>query len=401
VVIPCYRQAHFLAEAVQSVCAQTYQDLEIVIVDDGSPDDTAEVAGRLIAAHPERRIRLIQQDNQGLPASRNRGIAASDAEYLVPLDADDKLAPRYVELKLAALDAHPEVAIADGDHHTFGADSQLILHSEYDIGRLARGNQIGVASMFRRRAWEDVGGYDEAMCTHNGVAYEDWDFWLGCAERGHTAIRVGSALFYYRVRPDSMFRQVNDQRSKAQIVLNHPVLYSPEQAAWARGVVDHDPDASAIDGAPYEVPLLGNPPAAMVRSGGAIDGARGLATLALAQELIEQPEILRAYCATFSGTDDATLVVLGGRDRLTELGTLLRELGQDGADDADVIGLEVAADGAELMRAAAMVDVLLTRTSHRLPVPLPRVDDADLGDLRARNGSGDVDAIWETARAPA
>ena len=394
VVIPCYGQAQFLPEAVDSVCAQTFDDLEIVIVDDGSPDDTAEVAGRLAERHPDRTIRLIRQANQGLPASRNNAVASTAAEFIVPLDADDKLPPEYVELKAAALDAHPEASIADGDHHTFGADRQLIPHSPYDFVDLARTNRIGVAAMFRRRAWEDVGGYNESMCTRNGFAYEDWDFWLGCAERGHFGIHVPRALFYYRVRPDSMFRNVDDQRTKARIVLNHPVLYSAEQATWAEGVLDGDPAALEIAGAAYEVPMLGAPAATRLRTGSSIEGARAHATLALADELLERPSLLGAYCAAIPGAADATLVVLGSEQELLGLQTLLSDLGLTDTADADVIGLSVPDPAAELPHAAAMVDAMLTERVIALPVPLPRVGAARIAVL-AREAPALAAAVLE------
>jgi SAM-dependent methyltransferase len=381
VVIPCYGQAHFLREAVESVCAQTFQDLEIVIVDDGSPDDTAAEASRLAGEHPERPIRLVRQANQGLPASRNNAIAGTGSEFVVPLDADDKLPADYVELKVAALDAHPTASIADGDHHTFGADRALIPHSPYDFVELTRTNRLGVAAMFRRRAWEDVGGYNESMCTRNGFAYEDWDFWLGCAERGHFGVHVPRALFYYRVRPDSMFRNVDDQRTKARIVLNHPVLYSGEQAAWAQGVLDDDPEALQIVGPAYEIPTMGVPAATRLRTGGSLEGARAHATLSLAEELLEQPTLLSAYCAAITGAADATLVALGTQQQLLALQTLLRDLGLDDRADADVIGVSVDDPAAELGGTAAAVDAMLTERVIALPVPVPRIGCAQIGAL--------------------
>ncbi|MGH2873387.1 MAG: glycosyltransferase family 2 protein, partial [Solirubrobacteraceae bacterium] len=120
VVIPCYAQAEFLPDTVASVCAQTYRELEIVIVDDGSPDHTAQVTERLIAAHANRAIGLLRQANQGLAASRNSGIAASGAEYVLPLDADDLLSPGFVEDLVRALDARPDLSIAYGSLRYFG-----------------------------------------------------------------------------------------------------------------------------------------------------------------------------------------------------------------------------------------------------------------------------------------
>ncbi|MEI6226502.1 MAG: glycosyltransferase, partial [Deltaproteobacteria bacterium] len=96
VVIPCFRQAHYLEECVASVVAQESRDWEIVIVDDGSPDDTAEVAHRIIERHPDRAIRLVRQANGGLADARNAGVRESRGAYVLPLDADDLLDPRMI-----------------------------------------------------------------------------------------------------------------------------------------------------------------------------------------------------------------------------------------------------------------------------------------------------------------
>ena len=94
--VACCNQAAFLSEAVTSVVRQTFGAWEVIIVDDGSPDDTANVAEQLIAEYGER-IRLIRQANGGLAAARNAGIAAARGRYILPLDADDRLAPLMLE----------------------------------------------------------------------------------------------------------------------------------------------------------------------------------------------------------------------------------------------------------------------------------------------------------------
>jgi len=110
VIIPCYQQAEYLAEAVESVVAQTFTDWESVIIDDGSPDATAAMAEKLIASHPDRRIRLVRQANQGLPSARNSGIAASAGRYILPLDADDLLMPEMLARTVGLLESDPTVA---------------------------------------------------------------------------------------------------------------------------------------------------------------------------------------------------------------------------------------------------------------------------------------------------
>ena len=115
VVIPCYNQAHFLGEAIESVLAQSHPNFEIVVVDDGSTDNTSEVAGR----YPG--VRLIRQENQGLAGARNTGIRRSNGSYLVFLDADDRLLPHALEVSLKQLEEHPKCAFVAG-HCRFIAD---------------------------------------------------------------------------------------------------------------------------------------------------------------------------------------------------------------------------------------------------------------------------------------
>jgi len=249
VVIPCYQQAEYLAEAVQSVFDQTYGDWEIVIVDDGSTDATAETAEALIATHSGHRIRLLRQANQGLPGARNSGIAASAGRYILPLDADDILKPDMLEKTVGLLEAEPGVAIAYTDYVRFGADSRRVETGVWDLGVLAVSCQLSGATLYRREVWEAVGGYNPNMrggyedwdlmmsLAERGrrglrvpiVVYEDWDFWIGAAERGFVGRRIAESLFGYRMKSSSMVIDAiaDDARLRRQIARNHPAVYTP------------------------------------------------------------------------------------------------------------------------------------------------------------------------------
>ena len=120
VVIPCYNQAHFLTEAIESVLAQTSRQFEIIVVDDGSTDNTAEVAAR----YPG--IGYLRQDNQGLAAARNTGLRHSQGDYLVFLDADDRLLPAALESGLDYLSAHPACAFVWGHYLRFTSDGSVL-----------------------------------------------------------------------------------------------------------------------------------------------------------------------------------------------------------------------------------------------------------------------------------
>src|SRR5918994_3621037 len=117
VVIPCYNQAHFLGEAIESVLSQSYPNFEILVVDDGSTDDTSEVAGR----YPQQ-VRLIRQENRGLAGARNTGIGHARGEYLVFLDADDRLLPEALEAGGGGVEAPPGGAFFSGRRGNIEAD---------------------------------------------------------------------------------------------------------------------------------------------------------------------------------------------------------------------------------------------------------------------------------------
>ena len=234
VVIPCYDQAKFLPEAVASVVGQTFQDWEILIVNDGSPDDTEKVAGELIARHPERAIRLLQKRNEGLAQARNDGIAAAAGAFILPLDADDRLAPAMLEKTVALLQARPEISIAYTDIVHFGKVDQIIQAAEFDFRKICQNNQLNYCSLLRREAWEAAGGYNPNMVW----GYEDWDFWISCGEARLKAARIPEALLHYRVKEASMLTAAvaHEAELRARVVLNHPRCYDGAKVAAATAV---------------------------------------------------------------------------------------------------------------------------------------------------------------------
>jgi glycosyltransferase involved in cell wall biosynthesis len=233
IVIPCYGQAQYLPESVGSVVAQTFRDWEIVIVDDGSPDDAAVVAAGLIARHAPARISLVRQPNGGVARARNAGIAASTGRYALPLDADDRLHREFLAETVAVLDADPLVAIAYTDFRFFEGADDVRIRPEYDVDRLCEFNLMASTALFRREAWQATGGYDPEL---GGL--EDWDFWLSCAERGFYGRRVPRMLFDYRRRAGSRNDAATAQRAALvrQIRVRHPALYSPARRfrRWVR-----------------------------------------------------------------------------------------------------------------------------------------------------------------------
>ena len=219
VVIRCFEQGQYLSGAVGSVATQTFSDWEIVVVDDGSPDDTAAVARRL-AIQLGGKLRLIQQANQGLSGAMNAGVLAARGRYILPLDADDRLEPTMLEKTVNLLEHDPSVAIAYTDLQQFGEADQVVQAASFDAARLPEANQLSYCSLYRREVWDAVGGYNPNMRW----GYEDWDFWIGAAERGYVARRIPEALLRYRVSSAGMFAGAkrHDAELRRQMRANHP-----------------------------------------------------------------------------------------------------------------------------------------------------------------------------------
>jgi len=240
VIIPCYGQAHLLPEAVRSVADQTFanQDhagLECVIVDDGSPDNTAAVAMRLIDEHPHLRLRLVRQENRGLAEARNTGIRSCRAELILPLDSDDKLAPTAVEKMVTAFDADPDVAIVGTWGREFGDRTNFLHTASLGLRRLLKGNTLLCASMFPRATYQRTQGYNANMTG----GFEDWDFWISILEQGGRAHVIEEELFFYRKSGKSMIdaADARDLWLRARIVLNHPALFERGRVRLAQQTV--------------------------------------------------------------------------------------------------------------------------------------------------------------------
>ncbi len=221
VVIPCYNQGAYLDEAVESVLAQTYRDFEIIVVNDGSTD---EETNRLLARYERPQTRVLHTGNQGLASARNNGIREAMGEYILPLDADDRIVPTYLEKAVRVLDERPDAGIVYCLAETFGVVTGPWPAAEFSLGRMLLGNLIFCSALYRKGDWETVGGYKANMAG----GWEDWDFWLSLIELGRGVHRIPEVLFRYRVKERSMAKGM-DAAAKAemhlQVMRNHKDLY--------------------------------------------------------------------------------------------------------------------------------------------------------------------------------
>jgi glycosyltransferase involved in cell wall biosynthesis len=228
VVIPCWNSGDTLEGAVSSALAQVHRPVEVIVVDDGSDD----AATRAALARLSAGVRVVRQENRGLPAARNAGIRASTAAYFVPLDADDEIEPTMIERCLAELERRPRLGFAYPDIRFFGDRSGVQRQLPYNFHDELFRNQISVCALVRREAWSSVGGYRESMVD----GAEDWEFWIALGEKGWHGRRIAEPLFHYRVRSGSMSERTRARLDAifAEIRAFHPELYSEASLARIR-----------------------------------------------------------------------------------------------------------------------------------------------------------------------
>lgn len=210
VIIPCYNYAHFLNETVASVIGQTFHEWECIIIDDGSTDDTASVARKLV--EKDHRIKYFYQKNRGLSASRNEGLKLASGDYIQFLDADDLLINEKFTQQLQYLKANPEVDIVYGDHKYLDQSTGEIsaaknikvqLTSEpYNqfVNDWEKGFSIPIHSLlFKEKCFQMAGVFDESLPTH-----EDLEIQLRFSLQGFKYRYLPGTVAVYRIHNSSM-----------------------------------------------------------------------------------------------------------------------------------------------------------------------------------------------------
>lgn len=202
VVVPCYNQAQYLDECLQSVLDQTFQDWECIIVNDGSPDHTEKVAKRWVER--DSRFRYIYKENGGLSSARNYGIEKAEGEWILPLDSDDYISNEY--LSLAQKHFNNDYKIIYCKANFFGTVSAPWVLGNYSYSSILFTNQIFCTAFFRKSDWQNVKGYDENLM----YGREDWDFWLSILNKDSKVLCLDYIGFHYRRKEISMDTQINE-----------------------------------------------------------------------------------------------------------------------------------------------------------------------------------------------
>jgi glycosyltransferase involved in cell wall biosynthesis len=217
VIIPAYNQGEYLQEAIQSVLVQTLNDFELVVVDDGSTDETCFIVKRF----SDDRLHYIYQENQGLSAARNTGIKATKGRYLTFLDSDDMFQPEKLRLLVEELETNKNIGLVAGQAVPIDQDGNSIGRIfnkpvPVDVRHLLLTNPLHVGSVLLRRSWQEkVGFFDEALRS-----YEDWDMWLRLVRSGCRMGWVDRPVSFYRFHPDQMVRNSRQMTEATFAVLN-------------------------------------------------------------------------------------------------------------------------------------------------------------------------------------
>jgi len=226
IIVPCFNQAKFLDECLNSVLNQTYSNWECIIINDGSQDNTSVVANLWISK--DSRFKYLFQENRGLSSARNLGIRNSNSDFLLPLDADDKISPNYIEECVKIILSSDTVKVAYGKGVKFGSINEDWVLPKYDFLKLLEKNMIFCTALFRKSDWEICNGYDE----HLKEGFEDWEFWINILSKGGTAIQSQKCTFYYRIKSNSMSTELNSSefiktKNKKYIFQKHLPVFIP------------------------------------------------------------------------------------------------------------------------------------------------------------------------------
>ncbi len=239
VVMPAYNAEAYLARAVESVLRQTFGDLELLIVDDGSSDGT--IAAARESAHRDCRVRVLAQRNAGPGPARNTAFQAARGRFFAFLDSDDEWDEAFLEEHVAVLLARPDVDVVVGNARNRGGsrDGQPCRPLRRDglpitlVEILGDDTSLFIMSVFRREAVEAIGGFDPAIFTN-----EEYEMWIRAALAGFTFVRHTKPLGWYACRADSL--SASDTRMLAGILRvfdkTRPALApsSPERAVLDR-----------------------------------------------------------------------------------------------------------------------------------------------------------------------
>lgn len=234
VIMPCYNQAQYMPDSLQSLLDQDYPYWECIMVSDGSPDNTEEVARQWM--EKDSRFKYFWKTNSGVCYTRNYAVEQAVGEYIVPLDGDDKLGHHYFSQAIEAFQKDPKVKLIYSDTILFGDRNEKVINKEYVFEDMLTENQIHNSAIFRKSDFVECGGYNPNMI----YGIEDWDFYLSLLTPTDKVVKLNAFHYYYRIKAESRSVGVNKhtERNNAmllQMFKNHVPLF----LEYFNPVMDH------------------------------------------------------------------------------------------------------------------------------------------------------------------
>lgn len=232
VIMPCYNDGKYIKESIASVLSQTYTNLELIIVNDGSTDkDTIDILQSIC----DPRIKIINSENVGPAEARNIGIKNSIGAYIMPVDSDDLIDSTYVSKCVDILEKDENIGVVYCLADLFGEKSGSWDLPTYSLENMLLDNVVFVTAMFRKDDWQKVGGFNTSLI----YGMEDYDFWLSILELGREIVQIKEVLFHYRIKNISRTTKFNEnteivKETYKQIYENHPKLFDKYKDEYAK-----------------------------------------------------------------------------------------------------------------------------------------------------------------------
>lgn len=223
IIIPCYNSESTLDTTLQSVINQNFQDWEAIIVNDGSTDSTEKIALKWV--NKDNRFKFFSKQNEGLGKTRNYGISRAKGIYILPLDSDNQLVEDFSQDAIDVFDKNKEVGVVYGDAEYFGERVGIWKVQEFDLKTFLYDNYIDACAIYKKKIWEEIGGYDENMPFQGN---EDWELWLAFGRLEVNFYHLNKITFKYFVSNASMIRSFTTkmhQTNKDYIFNKYSGLY--------------------------------------------------------------------------------------------------------------------------------------------------------------------------------
>ncbi len=244
VIIPCYNQGLYIEETLNSVFSQTYNNIEIIVINDGSDD--LLTTDKLFKLSSDSRIKILHIENKGVSAARNFAINISLGDYIFPLDADDLISETYIEKALSILEEDKSIDLVYCRAVYFGERSGEIDLGDYDLKSMLCRNQIINSVLLRKNKIIAIDGYDENF----KLGWEDWDFYLRYIKDISQVHKINEILFKYRIKTESRNESLIFERLnlvEQQLYHKHINLYLNHFSFPISRIRNHESDKNRID----------------------------------------------------------------------------------------------------------------------------------------------------------